>query len=208
MSNPAERRLEAAELYEEALARREQGNPSGAFARYRRVLEIARELGDVRWQAQLAAELGEMYHAGCDLIDARRWYEEALELFRQLGDGAREGETLLHLAEVEQLAGETSRAEALFRECLERQVAAGDRQREGLVRSRLGRLLWGMKQEQAGMTELIRGWELLAECSPAEAEAVLRRIRELREQVGRVRFRRIVEAATDNPEHRKLITGT
>lgn len=207
MSMVSDRRLEAAVLYEEALARRAQGNPSGAFPRYRRVLEIARELDDRVWQAQIAAELGEMYRGACELMDARRWHEDALELYRELGDAPRAAASLLHLGEVEHLSGEMAKAEMLFRQALEQQIALADRIQEGIARARLGRLLWDLKQEPEGMAEMIRGWMLLREGGEEEAEALAARIRSLRDRVGRIRYQRAVEAAIEAPVLRRLLLG-
>lgn len=207
MSTVSDRRLEAAVLYEEALARRAQGNPSGAFPRYRLVLEIARELDDRVWQAQIAAELGEMYRSMCELMDARRWHEEALELYQGLGDEPRAAASLLHLGEVAHLAGDLERAETLFREALERQLALADRVQEGAARARLGRLLWDQKQEPEGMAEMIRGWTLLREVDEEDAEALAVRIRSLRDRVGRIRYRRAIEAAVEEPSLRALLLG-
>jgi len=205
MAAVSDRRFEAAVLYEEALARRAQGNPSGAFPRYRLVLEIARELDDPVWQAQIATELGEMYRGACELLDARRWHEEALALYRRLDDAPRAATTLLHLGEVAHLSGDLGDAEAHFRAALERQLALGDRVQEGLVRARLGRLLWDTKQEAAGMAEMIRGWSLLRAGDVVEAEAMAGGIRALRDRVGRIRYRRAVEGAVEEAELRALL---
>lgn len=206
-STATDRRYEAALLYEEALARRAQGNPSGAFPRYRLVLEIARELDDRVWQAQIAAELGEMYRSMCELMDARRWHEEALALYRELGDAPRAAASLLHLGEVEHLAGEMVKAEALFRQALQQQVALADRTREGVARARLGRLLWDLKREAEGMAEMIRGWMLLRESEVEEAAALATRIRALRDRVGRIRYKRAVEGAVESASLRALLLG-
>jgi tetratricopeptide (TPR) repeat protein len=200
MSNALDRRIEAVHLYEQALVRRAQGNPSGAFPRYRRILDIAEELGDVAWQAQITAELGEMYQGSCDLLDSRRWHEEALRLFRELGDAPREAVTLVRMAQVEQLLGEMVRAEALFREALARWTELGDQREAGRVRGQLGSLLWELRQESAGAEELIAGLQALREVDAEEAAALVAQIRAWSERSGRLRYRRIIQGATQEPE--------
>ena len=205
MSNTLDRRVEAVRLYEEALVRRAQGNPSGAFPRYRRILEIAVELGDRTWQAQITAELGEMYQGSCDLLDSRRWHGEALLLFRELGDGPRAAVALGRMAQVEQLLGEMARAEALFREALACWTELGDRREAGLVRGQLGSLLWELRQESAGAAELVAALAGLREIDPEAAEALVAQIRAWSDRSGRLRYRRIIQGATQDPELLKLL---
>jgi tetratricopeptide (TPR) repeat protein len=199
-NNSADRRLEAAILYEEALARRAQGNPSGAFARYRLVLEIARELNDEVWEAQLLSELGTMYRDACELLDSRRWHREALVRFQELGDVQRCCSTLIELAHVERLSGDTTAAESLCREALASAIAQGDELTEALIRGQLGELLWALRREDEGMSELIKGLEIMRTTGSGEASGAVTAIRALRDRVGRIRYRKAVASATNDPQ--------
>jgi tetratricopeptide (TPR) repeat protein len=207
MPNTQDRRIEAARLYEEALIRRAQGNPSGAFPRYRRILEIAAELGDQPWQAEITAELGEMYQGSCDLLDARRWHGEALRHFRELNEPRRAATTLGRMAEVEQLLGEMARAEELVREALALWVELGDRIEEGRVRGQLGNLLWEMRHEAAGAAEMLAGLAMLRGADDDTAETLRTRIRAWSDRCGRLRYRRVIQAATQDPDLLGELTG-
>jgi tetratricopeptide (TPR) repeat protein len=206
MSTPAEQRFEAAQLYEEAVRRRAEGNVTGAFARYRRVLETAEALGDRAWKAELLVELGRMYQEAFEILEARRWYLDALALFRELGNEAGAGRTLLSLAQVEQLAGGMTRSEELFREALEPLRRAGDAPGEGLALVGLGQLLWEMRRVEEGGREVVAGLRLLREAGPADAEAVLSQIRNARARVGAVRYRALVGSLSADPALVALLT--
>jgi tetratricopeptide (TPR) repeat protein len=189
---PAGPRLEAARLYEEAHIRRSEGNVTGAFARYRRVLEIAEELEDQSWKAALLEELGEMYREAFELPDARRWYSHAVALFRELGDRAAAGRILFRSAQVEQLAGSVERAEELFREALDTLRDVGEPATEGLARAALGHLFWDLGRVEEGGAEVAAGLRLLQESDPRLLEQALEQVRGRRADVGAVRHRQLV----------------
>ena len=205
MSDSGGRYLEAAQLYEEARVRRAEGNSSGAFARYRRVLEMVDAAGDRAWKAELLAELGQMYQETYDLPSARHWYGSALNLFRELGDAGQTIAILLKLAQVEQLAGEMDTAEPQYREALTWAVSAGDRRGEGLARAGLGQLLWEVKRDTDGASEMVAGFALLRSCDAPEADRVLVGIRGWSRRVGPVRYRQLVHSATADADLQRLL---
>lgn len=202
MSDP---RVELLQVYEEARSRRAEGNITGAFARYRRVLEAAESSGDLPWQAELLFEIGQMYQDAFELLEARRWYGRALSLFRELGQERDAGLTLLRQAQTEQLSGSTTDAESLFREALASLSGAGDPRDQGLVRAGLGHLLWEMKREPEGAEELVAGMILLRDAGAPETPQVVERIRGWRGRLGPFRYRRLVEEVTEDPDLRKLL---
>ena len=202
---PGERRYEAARLYEEARVRRAEGNPSGAFARYHKLLLIADELEDLPWKAALMAEMGEMYQDAFDLLNARHWYTDALRLFRELRDEAQAGALLFRLAQVEQLSGALPAAEERYREAITQAERLSDARAEGQARVGLGQLLCEAGREPEGFAEAARGLRLLRGVGAAEAEAVLRQLREWRPRLGPGRYRRLVEAAAGEESIRRLL---
>jgi len=204
---PSDPRVEAALLYDEARSRRAEGNLTGAFARYRRVLEAAETLDDHPWRATLVAEIAQMYQDAYNLPEARRWYRDALALFRELGDERQVGPALYGMAQVEQLSGDTEAAERFFREALEQARRVGDRRSEGLAQVGLGHLLWEMKQEREGPASMVAGLQLLREEGLPEAESALEKLREWRSRVGPVRYRGVVAAVVEDADLRALLLG-
>lgn len=198
-------RVEVLAVYEEARARRAEGNFTGAFARYRRVLEAAERLEDREWKAELLAEIGRMYQGAFDLLEARRWYDQALALFRELGRDRDTGLTLLRRAQIEQLSGNTPGAEIVFREALDILSRSGDLRDQGVVRAALGQLLWEMKREPEGAAELVRALTLLREAGAEEAVPEAERIRAWRSRLGPFRYRRLIEEATEDSDLRRLL---
>lgn len=197
--------FQTAQLFEEARVRRSEGNITGAYARYRRLLEMVEARGDTAAKAELLAEMGQMYQDAYEVLDARRWYQAALALFRELGNTAQVGLTLFKLGQVEQLAGEPRAAEQYFREALEQVRAAGDPRAEGLTRASLGQLLWEVKREAEGVPEMIRGLTLLRECGAPEADHVRDHIRYWRQRISAIRYRSLITAATEEGELRRLL---
>jgi tetratricopeptide (TPR) repeat protein len=205
MRDPAGRYLEAAQLYEEARVRRAEGNASGAFARYRRVLEMVEAAGDRPWKAELLAELGQMYQENYDIPSARRWYGDAVALYQELGDAAQAASILLKLAQVEQLSGNMEAAEQGYREALALTASEGDTRGEGIARAGLGQLLWEVKRDTEGASELVAGIALLRACAAPEAEGVLESVRAWKRRIGPVRYRQLIQSATPDPELRELL---
>jgi tetratricopeptide (TPR) repeat protein len=193
-------RFEAAALYEEARIRRAEGNTTGAFARYRRVLEMAEAAGDSEWKAEVMAELGEMYQAVFAPLEARRWYSAAISAYEALQRPSEQAALLQRLGQVEELAGELDRAEELFDTALGLALALGDRNLEGRIHLDRGSLLWARKREAEGAPELLAGYRLLRELDGAAAVEAAARIREWRGRVGPVRYRSVLRTAGADPE--------
>lgn len=192
---PESSHYEAALLYEEARIRRAEGNTTGAFARYRRLLELADAAGDRSWRAEVMAELGQMYQEVFAIHEARRWYSEAIALYEGLEGPAQRAALLHRLAQVERLAGELDRSEELFAGALQAARELGDRVLEARVRLDRGALLWERKREAEGIPELLAGYRLLKEVDPEAAPAARAHIREWRERVGPVRYRSLLRSA-------------
>jgi tetratricopeptide (TPR) repeat protein len=193
-------RFEAATLYEEARIRRSEGNTTGAFARYRRVLEMAAAAGDPGWKAEVMAELGEMYQAVFAPPDARRWYSAAIGAYAELERRSEQAALLQRLGQVEELAGELDRAEELFDASLALALELQDRGLEARVRLDRGSLLWARKREAEGAPELLVGYRLLKQLDPQAALQAAGRIREWRGRVGAVRYRSVLRAAGADAE--------
>src|SRR4029078_8268996 len=105
MSDDQSGAYEIAVLFEEARRRREEGNSSGAFVRYRRLLELAEERGDLRGRAELLAEIGDMYQRMCETVPARHWYEQALKQFVAINDGYAAARVRLSLGDIALVEG-------------------------------------------------------------------------------------------------------
>ena len=195
-----DRRLEAALLYEEAQARRAEGNASGALSRYRRLLEIAAGLDDHAWCADLWFELGDMYHGACDGLEARRWYDRALAAYAGLGDARRTAETRRRCGEVEQLLGDMQGAEQLFQEAVAGAQAIGDSAIEGRALASLGNLWWELGRADEGAAAMIQGLRMLDPASPGDAARVQEHIRAWSRRIAAGHYRRIIEASAVDPE--------
>lgn len=205
MTNLPDRRAEASRLYEEAVARREEGNTTGAFARYRRLLEIAVELEERAWEARLTTEVGRMYQDAFDLLEARRWYNRALLLFHELGSEPLAVGVLFRLAQVELLAGDMEAAERRYHETLARARAAGDGKTTGLAAAGLGHLLCETGREAEGVAELIHALNRLAASGASEAREVEDQVRGLRSRLGPLRYRQLIEEATPDTALRSTL---
>jgi tetratricopeptide (TPR) repeat protein len=201
-------RVDAGVLYEEAVIRRAEGNTTGAIVRYTRVLAIAEQLGDEAWRAQLLDEIGQMYQEACDLLSAREWHGRALALYEERGEAGSAARVRLRLAQVEQLAGDLERSEALFREAAAGLGAAGEFRDEALARAGLGQLLCEVKRSEEGVREMIAGLRRLDEAGEPDLEPVRGYLREYRSRVGSVRYRELIEAATDDPPLRSMALET
>jgi len=186
---------EIAALYEEARRRRAEGNPTGAFARYRRVLEATEARGDAPARAALLEELGDMYREACDPLEARRHYEAAVAGWQALGERSRAAETLLRLGQVELLAGDLEAAEARFAASRAEAEAAGDPVAATRARAEAANVAWHRRRDAEGAAELLAVWRVLRASAPAEAEAVLAHFRRHRERLGSARFRLLLRAA-------------
>src|SRR5262245_61362777 len=134
----SDRRVRAAEIYEEARQRRFSGNPSGALLRYERCLELAEELGDRRWQAEIEREVGEMHHELYELPAALHRYERARARFLEVGDAQEAGLTRCLAARVRLLRGSYQEAQAEFAVIVEEALARADTRLEGVARAGLG----------------------------------------------------------------------
>ncbi len=193
---------EAAHLLEEARVRKEQGNPSGAMARYSRLLTHLALEGDVSGRAALLAEVAAMHQADADAAGARRWYAEAVAAAREAGDLPAACEALFRAAQVEQLDGQVSAAEAGYADAATHAARCGLAGLEGRCRAARGLLLWDLGREGDALEEAGRAWPLLP---PEQAGAFLQRLRAGRLAVGTARFRRLVTAAPLDPELRHLL---
>lgn len=195
-----DRPLEAALLYEEAHARRAEGNPSGALARYRRLLEVAAALDDAVWCGDLCFEMGDMYQGAGDGLEARRWYGRALDAYARPGDQARAAETRRRSGEAEQLLGAMEAAEQLFQEALAGARAVEDRAIEGRALSSLGNLWWELGRADEGAAAMIQGLRLLDLAAPGDAARVQEQIRAWSRRIGNAPYRRIIEATAGDPD--------
>jgi tetratricopeptide (TPR) repeat protein len=198
----------AARLYAEARTRRTEGNTSGAFARYRRLLEMADSAGDRQWRADLASEIGAMHQDTFELLEARRWLTEALALWRDLVEERRAAETLLRLAQIDHLSGRVPEAEARYAEAEAALEAVGEAGLLAGARSGRGQLLCESGREQEGVAEMIRAVELLLPQDEEGAARVIERVRGWKQRVGPARYRQLVEGADPAADlRRRLLFG-
>jgi hypothetical protein len=188
-------------LYEEARRRRAEGNTTGAFARYRRILEAA--VGAER--AAVLAELGEMYREACDVLEARRWHAEALAACRAQGDVGGAVESLRRLAQVEELGGDLAAAAARLREALA-ELGAADDLSAARLRAAHGSVTLRRGEEAAGLAEMLAAWRILRSAAPTDAAAVLADCREHQERLGRARFRMLLRGAGATPDEMALLS--
>ena len=175
----SDQRVRAAEMYEEARQRRFSGNPSGALVRYERCLELAEELVDRRWQAEIEREVGEMHQELYELPAALDRYERARACFTELGDAKEAWLTQLLAARVYLLRGSYQEARRQFTVVLEEAVVQGDERLEGMARAGLGQALCEEGRPEEGLPEIKRGLERLVAAAAPEADEVRDQIRAL-----------------------------
>lgn len=200
MSEQETTAYEIAVLYEEARRRREEGNSSGAFARYRRLLELADQRQDLRWRAELQAEVGDMYQRVCETVPARHWYEQALLQFETLGDGDSAARMHLHLGEISQVEGDLAAAQAHFEAAESAQAV----ELSSLAMAHLGALVLTQGREREGLALLCEAFGALRE-HPEQREVVQRRLEQWARQLTPTRFRRLLARATSNDSLRSEI---
>jgi predicted ATPase len=125
------RRMEAAELCEEALAR-------------------ARDAGDqlnIAWSLTNLI-LTQPIRTSDDLSQAVAWLEEALGLFRAMDDGWGTSHALRRLGWTLTVAGELERAAALLEEALTRARSAQDNSATAWSLFLLGKVVWLLKRDE------------------------------------------------------------
>ncbi len=203
--DPGGRRLEAAQAYDEAMARRAQGNSVGAAARFAAALHLAEEVGDVPFQGAVLAEWGHMHQEEYDVHAARRCYEGALDRFMQAGDPLQAGLTLFKLGQIEQLAGALDRSEERYRSALVCLTPLAAPRAEGLTRASLGQLLWEQDRPDEGLLQLVQGLTLLCDAGAPEADHVRDHIRYWSRRIGRVRYLELIRSATSDPHLRTML---
>ncbi|MFN3647939.1 MAG: hypothetical protein ACK47B_00050 [Armatimonadota bacterium] len=193
-------RAEAERYYQEARARGLEGNVTGALPRYLRALALLEGLDEAAWRAEIAFEIAAMNQECGDSGEARRWYAEARRQFRELGDRSRAAAVVFRQAQVEQGRGDMPAAEALFREaeaaCAELDDLAG----AARARAALGLLLWELGREEEAVALALASLAELRRLDPAAARPVREAVRAWSERIGRVRYRRLLQAAGAGPE--------
>ncbi|MFN8474994.1 MAG: tetratricopeptide repeat protein [Anaerolineae bacterium] len=109
-----------------------------AYARYGEAMEVYRELGDRRQEAEILGGLGIIAREQGDAASARRWLEESIALFRQLGDEGGVATAVLTLGEVAILQEDAAWAKSLLEEPLRIFRAQGNIQMAGWALNHLG----------------------------------------------------------------------
>lgn len=196
-------RLAAAEQYEAARERRFQGNDAGALRRYERCLALIAQLGDSRWQAQIEAEVGEMYQEQYRLPEATEWLERARARWLELGDRRGVAEVDLRLGQVRLLEGDAAAAVERLREAQAAFEALGDGEAAARAGAECGRAQWEGGEVAEGIAAMIGA---LGELSEEARSRVLDQLRYRGERLDREAFRRHVQAATaDEAVRRSLL---
>jgi predicted ATPase len=122
-----------------ALATR-QARADRARPHYEQALELARRLGDKRWQGGLLGNLGMLDHMGGQTHQARSKYEQALAHANQTGDRRWEANTRCNLGLLLHDEGRSDEARVQFEAALQMARHMGHRQLEGTVLCNLGLL--------------------------------------------------------------------
>lgn len=200
MSEQTTGSYELAVLYEEARRRREEGNASGAFARYRRLIELFEARGDSRTLAELQAEIGDMYQRMCELVPARHWFSQSLAGFEALDDRDAAARIRLNLGEIALVEG----ALTLARDHFEAAARAEAIDVSGLATSQLASLALTQGADSQGLALLCESYSSLAD-HPAEKDTVRRQIERWARQMTPARFRRLLRRLELDPALRAEI---
>ena len=188
-------RLAAAQLLEEARARRAQNNFPAALSRYERCVELLATLGEEAWLAEVETELGHFHQEQYNLSHAVIWYRRAADRLQ-----GRAYEAHFRLGQVYHLGGQLPDAEGSFRQALAAQPNLAFRAQ---VMAALGQVLCEQGRVEEGLAQQVAAYEWLRAESEAGAERVREQLRGWRERLGRARFTAAVEGATDDPALRQ-----
>jgi len=134
-------RLAAERAACQAVALWGQGNPDslrGAIDLYKNALVIWQRLGERRYEAEAATNLGNLHRSLGEINRAAEFYESALPRWRELGETAREAELLASLGGAYGPLGESERAVALSTRAVELFRGLGDRAGEASALNTLG----------------------------------------------------------------------
>ncbi|MEX0829560.1 MAG: tetratricopeptide repeat protein [Nitrospirales bacterium] len=95
------------------------GKLSDCEKAYQQVLQIAKNLNDLSWEAASYVNLGNVYLTRSALDGAEKMYQKGLELFEALGKKEGLADTYTNLGVVYKVRGDLDRAEEVFRKSLE-----------------------------------------------------------------------------------------
>lgn len=119
---------------------RDTGETDKAITLLEEVLEIFREIGDVRREAVTLGNLGSMYHDQKCFDKAEYLFKSAIEIFHRLGDRMPEGIFLCDLGNVFRERRYSDRARDSYFRALNIMKEAGDRRTEAWIMTNLGLL--------------------------------------------------------------------
>ena len=111
-----------------------------ARVRYRVSLMLLREVGDIRSQADVLVNLGEVMRFQGKLRSAHFLYQKGLEFFQQVGDRWNQAGCLSNIGEILRTQGNYAEAQGYFEECLALASALGSKQERAAALTGLGLL--------------------------------------------------------------------
>lgn len=96
-----------------------EGNYDAAESLFQQSLAIAKDLGDLYYQAILLNNLANVYHYNHQFQQARKAYEESLAICKEIGDRDGEAMALNNMGELAAIEGNYHEAMALSRQAIE-----------------------------------------------------------------------------------------
>jgi len=137
-SSSADRQAEADHLFQEGVEQFRGNQFQNAFQSWEQALEIYRNIGDRRGEANTLDNLGSVYQFLGNYSNALDYYQQSLTIARDIGDRAGEAATLSSIGVVNRLLRNYRDALDYYQQSLAIARDVGDCIREGITLNNLG----------------------------------------------------------------------
>jgi CHAT domain-containing protein len=145
-------RIAPQRVFMEAERLREENKPDQAIAKYEEALQVARDVGDLQWEAETLNVLGLVYdQLKSDKQNARQRFEKALQIRQSSGDRRGEAETLNNLGRIYENLRQYPAALEYYERSLQPWQDAGDRYGEAWALFNIGRVHYRSQAPQRAL---------------------------------------------------------
>ncbi len=200
-----DRRGEGARLGNLGLAYSDQGQVERAIEYYEQALAISKEIGDRRGEG---ADLGNLGLAYADLKQVERaieYYERALAIATEIGDRRNEGNWLGNLGNAYADLKQVERAIEYYERALAIAKEIGDRRNGGTWLNNLGVTFKDLENYDLALACYLLARKIRIEIRDPEVERTENNIKELKNKIGKEKFRELMD--TVEPKAEEIIQG-
>ncbi|MEL6343477.1 MAG: tetratricopeptide repeat protein [Myxococcota bacterium] len=141
----------------------QQGQTAAAQAHFTQALDIARAVGERRFEGQVLRHLGIVHQNQGRVASAQAHFTQTLDIARAVGDRRFEGITLNSLGCLYADQGQVALAQAHLTQALSIHREVGDRRFEGITLSSLGRLYANQGQVEAAQAHFTHALDITRE---------------------------------------------